>query len=76
MTWAMSSGAGAGKRGAGLGVDAGVVDIDDRQVAPVPAGRASPVVVTAAIGAASVEHELDPGRRAAPGRSAGRPPRS
>ena len=38
--------------GAGLGVNSGVVDIDDQQIAPVqPVGQ--PVVVIAAIGAAS-----------------------
>ena len=36
----MSSGAGAGNAGAGLAVNAGVVDIDDQQVAPVqPVGQ-------------------------------------
>ena len=48
----MSSGAGPGKPVHGLGVDVGVVDIDDQQVAPVQPST-SPVVVIAAIGAAS-----------------------
>ena len=49
----MSSGAGAGKRRAGLGVDGGVVDIDDQPGRTRPAASASPAVVIAAIGAAS-----------------------
>ena len=49
------------QRGAGLGVDGGVVDIDDQPRHTRPAASASPAVVIAAIGAASVEHEPDPG---------------
>ena len=48
----MSSGAGVGSAVAGLGVNAGVVDIDDRQLASVQP-RAQLAVVNAAIGAAS-----------------------
>ena len=52
MMWAMSSGAGVGKRGAGLGVNTGVVDIGDRQVAPGES-VGKPWVVIAATGVAS-----------------------
>ena len=72
----MSSAAGAGSAVLGLGVRrAGSFDIDDRHVEPVEA--------SGQIGGGDRgdrrgvgEHELDPRRRQAPGRSAGRPPRS
>ena len=40
MMWARSSGAGAGNAVLGWRVDRGIVDIDDRQIAPVqPVGQ-------------------------------------
>ena len=55
----MSSGAGAGKRGAGLAVDSGVVDVDDQQVAPVqPVGQ--PGRGDRGDRRGVVEHEPDP----------------
>ncbi len=58
----MSSGAGAGNAVHGLGVNSGVVDIDDQQVVPVQPS-ASPAVVIAAIGAASASMNPIRGRR-------------
>ena len=55
---------------AGLGVNSGVVDIDDQQRRARPAASASPVVVIAAIGAAS--SSMNPIRAAGSAGSIGR----
>ena len=71
----MSSGAGAGNAGAGLGIDGGVVDIDDQQLTPGQP-RGQPGGGERGDRRGIGEHELDPGSRDAPGRSAHRPPPS
>ena len=59
---AMSSGAGAGNAVLGWAVDAGIVDVDDQQVAPVePVGQ--PGGGDRGDRRGIVGHELDPGRR-------------
>ena len=71
----MSSAAGAGNAVPGWLSMRGIVDIDDQQVAPVqPVGqpRGGDRGDRRGIG----DHELDPRRRHAPGRSADTPPRS
>ena len=57
------------QRGAGLGVDAGILDIDDRRSHP-SSRSASPAVVIAAIGAAS--STMNPIRAAGSAGSIGR----
>ena len=71
----MSSAAGAGSAVLGWVSTAGSHDIDDQHVAPVePPGQPGGGDRGDRRGVG--EHEPDPGRRAAPGRSADRPPRS
>ena len=67
MRWAMSSGAGVGNAVAGVAVDTGVGDIDNRQFAAVqPRAQARGGDCGDRRGIS--EHELDPRRRGARGR--------